>query len=329
MTCKGRSLLIFVAVGIACATEGTAQGIDLKAVVALFYPQSLDAELVQVGFPEAVGERRQCHAVLESDGQGNPETVVAAYANVFSGAVRVLRRSGSNYFVADEATDDLFVGEFCEIEAVDVDGDGKPEAIVRFLNNPSTLDWVYAWRNSTLVNIGPTSAVSQTSQADTELFGVRVVDLNGDGIKELASFRSPSMNLETPPPPVRLFRLTQGAFAFDKSVITLRSFERKEGNPETRTTTVRLPTNAVGPFTMRVINGAGVSGTGNRVESAAESGRIWLNGQQIIGPNDFGNQVAAIERSLTLQPTNELSVRLAGTPGGRITILIEAASWAQ
>lgn len=44
-------------------------------------------------------------------------------------------------------------------------------------------------------------------------------------------------------------------------------------------------------------------------------------------PSDFGNQVAVIERTVSVLAENELQVRLAGAPGGRITIVIDAASW--
>jgi hypothetical protein len=158
------------------------------------------------------------------------------------------------------------------------------------------------------------------------LFNSSVVDLNGDGVKELYSFTPRSLGPADPVPSDRLFKLSGGTYVVDRPVISLWSLERTNSAPTTLTSPIGLPEDARAPFTLRVINGAGPS-AGTRVESSVESGRIWLNGQEIVRPSDFGAQVALIEKTVALQPSNELSVRLAGTPGGRITIVIEAANW--
>ncbi len=91
---------------------------------------------------------------------------------------------------------------------------------------------------------------------------------------------------------------------------------------------VTLPANAVGPFTLTVFNGAGGAEPGARVENAVDSGRLWLNGVELVSPNHFGNNVAVIQRTVTLpQAENELKVRLGGAPGGRIVVTIDPTSW--
>jgi hypothetical protein len=42
---------------------------------------------------------------------------------------------------------------------------------------------------------------------------------------------------------------------------------------------------------------------------------------------NFGQRVALIEKTVTLQQENTIKVRLAGAPGGRITIVIDSANW--
>ena len=107
----------------------------------------------------------------------------------------------------------------------------------------------------------------------------------------------------------------------------MRTFERASAAPQKDIETILLPVGAVGPFTLRIVNGAGTTGSGQRVENAVEIGRVWWNGQEIVSPNHFGNQIAVIERTVTVQTENELKVRLAGSPGGRSVTLIDAASW--
>jgi hypothetical protein len=124
----------------------------------------------------------------------------------------------------------------------------------------------------------------------------------------------------------QVFSLSGGRYVFDKSVVEVRRFERSTQTPETESVSVPLPTGAQGPYTLRVFNGAGV--VGNRVENAVDSGRIWINGQEVVAPNDFGNQVAPIDRVVTLQSENTLKVRLGGNPGGKISVVIDATSWA-
>jgi len=52
------------------------------------------------------------------------------------------------------------------------------------------------------------------------------------------------------------------------------------------------------------------------------SGTIKLNGSQIAGPNDFGQNVAVIDRAVTLQTNNTLEVRLTSAPGSVLTISV-------
>jgi hypothetical protein len=50
---------------------------------------------------------------------------------------------------------------------------------------------------------------------------------------------------------------------------------------------------------------------------------ISLNGIQVVGPNEFNQNISLIEKPVTLLLSNEISVELRGKPGGAITVVIE------
>jgi len=52
------------------------------------------------------------------------------------------------------------------------------------------------------------------------------------------------------------------------------------------------------------------------------SGTLTLNDAEIVHPSDFGTQVTLIERPVRLQPSNTLTVQLAGTPRGTARIRV-------
>src|SRR4030095_2051669 len=89
--------------------------------------------------------------------------------------------------------------------------------------------------------------------------------------------------------------------------------------PETTTVPVALPQGTRGPYTLRIVNGL-PDGT-----ARATSAQVWINAQEILGPANFGNNVAAIERQVVLAAENQLSVRFAGQPSTQMLILIQDA----
>ncbi|TAK03378.1 MAG: hypothetical protein EPO39_12285, partial [Candidatus Manganitrophaceae bacterium] len=72
-------------------------------------------------------------------------------------------------------------------------------------------------------------------------------------------------------------------------------------------------------YTLKIFNGGLQDADFERVSSSV----ISLNGTQIVGPSEFNQNVSYIEKQITLQLSNELSVELRGKPGGGITILID------
>lgn len=317
MTNRGIVLVVFVA--SLTVSVGAVQT-NLDAIVSEFHPQALDVLSV-----ESRGEikRGQCFAVLDQDSSG-PRTILAAYTNLTTARVRVLTRSGSGFSVAAEPLEEHFAGWTCEVHPVNLDDAARKGAHVKLYGNRGSSDWVFAWDGSNLANVTPLET-GPLGLIRSQLMNAEAVDVNGDGVSEIYSFSQPPDS--GPGIPARIFRLVGGTYVLDRPVVGMFEFQRKSGSPTIDTIGVDLPAGAGSPFVLRVYNGAGGEQGGARVENAVESGRIWLNGQELVSPQHFGHNVALIERNVTLQAENELKVRLAGAPGGRIVIVIDAANW--
>jgi hypothetical protein len=312
-----------IALCVALPSPSWAQVTDVAALAAQFYPQTLVDQTQQDGRTLV---REQCFEVLEADSTG-PKTVIAGFTDRFDGEVLVLGRGVAGFEVVGQASGMDHFGQTCAAALVDVNGDGVKEAHFSFTTRNSTTDWIYGWDGQQLFNLTPVSAPNVPSGIlETRLINASFVDLNGDGLLEVYSFSQPPVD-GSAPAASEVFHLSSGRYVLERAVVTVLEFARASGSPSTDEMTVLLPTGAQGPFTLKILNGGGSASGSGRVENAVESGRVWWNGQQIAAPNDFGNQVAVIQRTVTLQAENEIKVRLAGAPGGRITIVIDATNW--
>jgi hypothetical protein len=105
-------------------------------------------------------------------------------------------------------------------------------------------------------------------------------------------------------------QLSVGTFAARPA----EDFVRMEGPPHTsaRTFIVADPTTT---YTLRITNG-GASGQYRKVSSGA----ITLNGMGVVSEHDFNQQSDTIMRPVTLQTTNDFTVRLASAPGSGMTV---------
>src|SRR5712691_3988602 len=94
------------------------------------------------------------------------------------------------------------------------------------------------------------------------------------------------------------------------------SFVRATGAPTAvdRAFTVLDPTTT---FTLVIHNG-GLNNEFPRISSAVVS----VNGTEVAGPRDFNQQVSVIQKAVTLQATNTLTVELRSGPGSGFTLEI-------
>jgi hypothetical protein len=94
------------------------------------------------------------------------------------------------------------------------------------------------------------------------------------------------------------------------------TYTRTAGAPNQFTDTFTLPAGTTAPYTIHIVNG-NADGT-KRISSAT----IKAERQQVAGPGDFGQNVAVIDRAVTLQTNNTLEVRLTSAPGSVLTISV-------
>ena len=92
-------------------------------------------------------------------------------------------------------------------------------------------------------------------------------------------------------------------------------YVRGSGKPVVDTRTFSSPITG-SDLTLRLINGDG------DMKHRVGSGRVVLNGEEIVWPADFNKTVETIEKGVTIQETNEISVTLNGKPGSFITLTV-------
>ncbi len=97
-----------------------------------------------------------------------------------------------------------------------------------------------------------------------------------------------------------------------------KTYTRTSGTPNTFQESFSV-SNINSSFTLIVQNG---DSSGGRIIDAISSGRIILNGVEVVRPNDFNQQVELIQRTVTLRENNTLTVELFSAPGSFITISI-------
>lgn len=294
----------------------------VASIVEQFYPQRLVDLAVQAG-DEPV-DRRQCHAVVNTQPSGAPRTIAAAYTNTSSAAVRVLQAGAGGAFqlVAEPPPAlDLFGAE-CKISLVDLDQDSTKEILVTFGMMVSDVTWIFKWDGRELVNLTPTTP-NGDGTLRTLFHNASVVDIDHDGVSEIFVVGQYPPPLDEAAKPDSLFKLSAGGYVQGERIVGLWEFERTAGAPELQRVPVSLPKGARGPYSLHVVSGE--PGGTSRVTSAV----VLVNERQVLGPSDFGDEVDIIDRDVTLSAENELGVRLAGAPGSKMLVIIRSRDWAQ
>jgi hypothetical protein len=293
------------------SVHAVAQGADPEAIVDQFYPQSLIDVSQQLGIPFS---RNQCVAVYDTDADGGPRTIVAGYSNGYRGIVRVLRPNGAAFSVVAEPVGYEFSGHQCDITLVDIDGDGAKEVRVSYLERIGSVDWIFGWNGQQLLDLTP-SSLDATGERISALRNMGFVDIDNDGTQEVLSSW---IDRDEPPSPNDLYRLSGGVYSHEQPVVALMTFPRFA---EPFDFYLPIPEGARGPYSLRVING--IAGGRARVTS----GQVWLNGQEIVSVSDLGAAMDFIDRIVSLQAGNRLSVRVNDPVSSQLTILITSAVW--
>jgi hypothetical protein len=108
----------------------------------------------------------------------------------------------------------------------------------------------------------------------------------------------------------------EGQSASNSVVLFGKTYSRLTGKPITVTDSFSLLSSIKGRFKLTVVNGGSAMAT--RVSSA----RILLNGIEVVGPSDFSQDVATVERDITVQGNNTLSVELRSSPGSSFQVFV-------
>lgn len=296
------------------------QGGSVNEVVAAFYPPWLQdlSDRAKTGL-----DRQQCFAIYDTSPAGPSTTIIAAYTNGLTAAVRVLRWQAGSTSVADEPRHLDLTGTRCAIELIDIEADGRREAHLMLSSDMQTTHWVFQWDGQRLTNLTPVATDPLLGLQSSKFFNGEFVDLDTDGRLEFYGGGSVRSREGEPMRPAEVWRFSAGGFVPGEPLVAANSFKRTAGSPEIVRVRVPLPAGAQGPFTLEVRNGDA------RGSARVTSGRIWINDREVVSPGDFGEKVSVIERPVQLGAHNEVAVRLAGAPGSRIQVTIRSAVWSQ
>lgn len=100
-------------------------------------------------------------------------------------------------------------------------------------------------------------------------------------------------------------------------------FDRTGGAPNAYDRAFFVPASVGPPFTLRIVNGATDRRGRGSLDGAVSSGRVWVDGVEVVSPGAFSKTTATIERSLPLAPgPHSLTVELAGKPGSFLRLSI-------
>jgi hypothetical protein len=289
---------------------GIAQTTNLQPVVDQFYP---DDRLK----PRDAAERHSCYAVLAATATDEPTIILAAYTDRTTGAIRVLRRAGPVFEVAQDNPDAWMLnGTRCQIRLRDLDFDGRPEAFVSFLGVRASSGWLFKWDGSTLVNMTPVQPVGD--RVSSLLLSPTVYDLEQSGPLRVVAERV----VDRPGPGVRprlpayVYRPGVSGLDVEKTILAVMGF-RADVDPRGNVRAFKLVQDSQPPYTLRVVNG---DRTGrNRVTSAT----ISINDVPVIGPAHVNERTGFATVSVELTTDNHVTAMLTGPPDASIIVLVE------
>ena len=97
-----------------------------------------------------------------------------------------------------------------------------------------------------------------------------------------------------------------------------KTYTRGNGAPDLFRESISLPAGTSGPWTLRLLNGD--KDRRERSDNRVSSGSLQIDGIQVLGPNDFNRDDVVIEKTINLTPASHFELRLAGKPGGSVTL---------
>jgi|SRR5687768_4444256 hypothetical protein len=311
MTRRSAALLC-LALLIASYLPARAQGPDLQATVAEFYP----ADRLK---PATAADRQSCSATLDAAGTSQPAVVLAAYTTRTAGALRLLRRTDAGaYQVAFDSPDGWAMpGGRCAIRLRDVDFDGQPEAFVSFQSVRASTGWVLKWDGTTLRNLTPTESVA--GRVSSLLLDPALYDLDHQGPLELIAARTVERQVPgtRSSSPAYIYGLTEAGFAVQGSAIAVIGY-RADVDARSNLRSFRLIEDSAAPYRLRVVNG---DRFGKRRVTGAT---IQVNEIPVLEPRDLSDAMAFASVTIPqLAVQNHVTATLTGPADGTLLVVIE------
>jgi hypothetical protein len=289
--------LLVVSLGLLIAVVIQAQQQPDESIANAFYPQFLDDVFRDNHAPGVEVMRRSVSMRADLDRSGHADYLIVAYWNGLGSVVRIIRVTDpANAVLVAESPDRTMGGDGGpRLEAVDIDNDGVPEIVVRFLRGT----WVYKYRSGKLDLFGPTrrNRVGLTSDMSNPTF----VDVDGDDVMEIIDHGS------------KLYKLgADGQFTRAATVAYNERFQRDAETvtgPDNRSFSAKP-----GKYVLHVLRRAGTDG-----------GAILLNGKAIASSADFGARRRMLDIPVELLDRNDLSVTVDGGDGAELIVTVVPA----
>src|SRR5258707_4379574 len=110
---------------------------------------------------------------------------------------------------------------------------------------------------------------------------------------------------------------SQPVFAGSCPVFGPQPYERPTGAPTT-VLTVFSAANTTVSYVLQLYNGGLTDAEFDKVSSTT----ISVNGTQVVAPNDLNQNMAYLEKAVTLSSTNQMTVQVRAKPGAAILLKI-------
>lgn len=107
-----------------------------------------------------------------------------------------------------------------------------------------------------------------------------------------------------------------------RNIIGPEKFIRTTGATTIYTRTFIVPSYVGGPYQLHIDNGNPLGTNRVAIEDAVSSGRVILNGIEVVSPSEFSKITAIIDKIVTLSTGNTLEVQLNSAPDSYITLTI-------
>jgi hypothetical protein len=295
-------LTLIIASTAFCAAPSTDE-----QIVASFFPSSLLNDRGRRGHDLDTKEYNFVRADL--DGTGSLDYIVVAYYNGLHDEVSVIRATTT---AAPAVAADLGLsyigGALATIEVIDLDGDHKPEIHLSIPLGAGTQDWLLKWSAGALKLFGPTEK-DPDGRVFTQLSGLRLVDIDGDGVPELLVPNGLAG--------LREYRYTGTGYVTAPPVVVTYHIVRTTGDPDALDTGIVVE--RAGAYVLTIVNG---DRDGNHRSTAAY---VAVNGEAIFPEGAFKKADRTLTARVSLKETNELYVELSGAPGSELTVTITRA----